>query len=445
MTACRPARLPWFGHAPAFLRDRLGFLQRSARALGDVARLEIGGPTVLLAHPDDARHVLGRREGPYRKSPRLTSAAARALLGESVLTSEGPEHLEQRRLLQPLLGGRGLAERLRPVAARAEEMQTRWRDGEVVDLGAALHRLTRRCALEMLFGEPLVRAHPELEAIVEQRRTYVDRVLASPVPGLDAWPTPARRRFRRGRARLAAIVAEELRRPPTSAIQHSSGAATVRERLAACWHEANRSLTVAAPLFCSAAASLADQLAAVAVAAYETPRHLLAWSLDLLARHPDVQAHLRREAEAAATFDPDRLPYAARVVSEVLRLYPPTWLIVRLAAGDDLLPSGAALRAGTKVYVSPWVLQRDPRWFPEPERFDPERFAGSMRPSAYLPFGLGPRQCIGEGLARAEAVAVLAAILSRWELEPVGAPPRPRPRVALEPAGPVRVRVVRRR
>lgn len=113
---------------------------------------------------------------------------------------------------------------------------------------------------------------------------------------------------------------------------------------------------------------------------------------------------------------------------------------------DDLLPTGVAVAAGTKVYLSsPYVLHRDPRWFAEPERFDPDRFgARSARPAAYIPFGAGGRQCLGEALARAEAVLVLAALLSQWILEPVGdAPARPIARVALEPDAAVRVRVRR--
>lgn len=441
MTASAPRglrRLPFVGHAPAFLRDKLGFLQRCARELGDVAELALGGRTVLLGHPGDVRHVLVSQQTRYGKSPRITGAGARRLLGSSVLTTEGAEHRAQRRLLQSLLGSRMVASLMRTVPRRTSELLAEWRDGDTVDLGEAMHRLVRRCTLEMIFGEHLTQACPEIEAIVETRRTYVDGALSSPLPRLEAWPTPRRHLFLRSRARLTAIVAEAIERGPERRGEDEG----LLELLATAMRE-----SAASP----AAEEIAEQLAAVAVAGYETPRHLLAWTGDQLARHLALQERVQREldellAGVRQPGDLERLAFTSCVVSETLRLYPPTWLIVRVAVENDVLPSGAAIGAGTKVYVSPYVLHRDPRWFADPERFEPERFAaGKTRPAAYLPFGAGPRQCLGETLARTEAVLVLAAILSGWRLEPSSdRPVRPAARIALEPATAIRVRVRRR-
>jgi len=178
------------------------------------------------------------------------------------------------------------------------------------------------------------------------------------------------------------------------------------------------------------------------VPGHETVGDALAWTLDLLARAPAEQKRARG-AFSAGDHEP-----LGRAVDESLRLYPPTWLFHRVAVGADRLPSGATVPAGGTLYVSPWILHRDPRWWPDPERFEPDRFLPARRDDrprhAYIPFGAGPHVCIGDRLARAELITSLGSILSRWSLEPVGAPPLPRAGLTLEPSGPVLVRLVER-
>jgi cytochrome P450 len=186
---------------------------------------------------------------------------------------------------------------------------------------------------------------------------------------------------------------------------------------------------------------------------HRNPAAALAWTLYLLAEHPKVQSQLAREAHEVLTTDGgpagdvSGLAYAQLVFSESLRLYPATWLFVRIACEDVQLPSGTTIASGSKLYLSPFVSHRNPRYYPDPGRFDPERFRPgpelSARPKfAYFPFGGGPRVCMGEGFMRMEAALVLSRLLGRAELR---LPPDQRvellPRIALGPRNGVRVRL----
>jgi cytochrome P450 len=197
-----------------------------------------------------------------------------------------------------------------------------------------------------------------------------------------------------------------------------------------------------------------DEVITFSMTGFETVGEALTWTLFLLARHPEVDAGVA--AEVSADFDPGRvaadrgasLPYSKAVVQESLRLYPPTWIYGRVALGEDTLPSGTSIRAGSKLYLCPYVIHRNPRFWDEPERFDPERFMnGSARGDryAYFPFGGGPRVCIGEQLAMAEMLMVLATIVERHRLTiPADREVAPVPDLTLTPRGGLRMRVERR-
>jgi cytochrome P450 len=185
---------------------------------------------------------------------------------------------------------------------------------------------------------------------------------------------------------------------------------------------------------------------------YETIGDALTWVFYLLCKNPSVAQRMQDEiAEVLGGQSPEaddipKLTYVNQVFSESLRIYPPTWIFVRVANGDDILPSGVQVQAATKIYLSQYISHRDPRWFPEPERFDPERFAVQeieKRPRfTYFPFGGGARVCIGEHLARMEAVMVLAMIVPRFRFELVQLnDPLPQPGITLRPRDGLRVRV----
>jgi cytochrome P450 len=189
-----------------------------------------------------------------------------------------------------------------------------------------------------------------------------------------------------------------------------------------------------------------DEAVTLFFAGHETTAHQLAWTLLLLAEHPEVEAALRAEASEAPAFDRALdLPLLDRTLKETLRLYPPTWVFDR-APVEDVVLGGFRVPAGEAVYVSPFVTQRDPRFFPDPERFDPGRWAGGSEPPklSYLPFGAGPRMCVGQAFAQLEARVVLATLLASGPrlARATSGPVALEPSATLKPRGGLPLRVV---
>ncbi len=420
-----PRGLPLVGHAPAFVRDRLGFLTRCARTYGDVVRLELRGPTYLLASPDDIRHVLVTNRYAYSKTPRLARGRERGFYGDALQTNEGAAHHERRQALNPLFR-RGEIARFAPlVLERTERLLARWRPGSEVDVASDLSALTQEVIQHALFGDR--GDDEELRRAILARKAFQDALFESLLPAPDRWPTRRLARWlwrRRGFDQALAGVADagadggEHLVARMVADHGNGGAALPRHQAAA-------------------------EAAILAITGYETLGDALAWTCHLVATHPEVERRFHEELER------ERMPaYVGQVLAESMRLFPPTWLFVRMAREEDVLPSGFFVPAGTKLYLSQWVTHRDPRWFPQPERFDPERFAegDATRPRhAYFPFGAGTRRCIGEAFALQEGTLVLATILRRVRFEPVpGHPIVPAPGLTLKPKHGIRMRVVAR-
>jgi cytochrome P450 len=195
-----------------------------------------------------------------------------------------------------------------------------------------------------------------------------------------------------------------------------------------------------------------DEGIALGVTGYEPIGESLVWTMWLIACHPEVQAKLHAEAVQYSRQElPDstHLPYTWAVLQESMRLYPPTWLFLRYATLPVTLPSGASVPAGTKLYLSPWIVHRDPRFYEEPLRFRPERFIAPterQRPRlAYFPFGAGVRMCLGTHFTELEGTLILASLIRDFKVSLLSAGPiRPKPRITLQAANPIRVRMERR-
>ncbi len=402
--------LPFLGHALWFWRDTNGFLLRLARAQGEVARFRLGRrEAFLLSHPDHVRRVLVDDAAMFRKGNLMRRA--KRLLGDGLLTSEGEPHRAQRRAVQPVFSRARLATYTAVVPDLAAAATAEWSDGHVVDVAAAMDSLTLAIVVQTLLG-----ADPEpLEADL--------RMLSARGP-LLALP-------------LAGLL-ERLHVPPFA------GAGRAADRL----RDAMRHNVSAAPPL-----NEPYQAMTIFLAGHDTTAAALAWAWHLLATHPAVAARLRRELDDVlgdgdpAPDDCARLPYTSMIFEETLRLYPPIGRIGRRPLRDYVI-AGHRIPAGSPVFLSPFVTQRDPRWWPEANRFDPERWTASAtagRPRfATFPFGAGPRSCIGGAMARMIGVLVIATIAHRWMLHPVTGPtPRIRPILTLKPAGGLRLRAVR--
>jgi cytochrome P450 len=412
-----PGPLRPLADVPAYLRDRLGFFAgRGAAGSGPAVRCRLAGDGYLLTDPEDIRHVLVRNQGNYVKARRLAGPRATYPRPTSLLTSSGTDHRRRRRAMQPLFR-RALAERVAARArANAERLAGSWSGGEVVDVTAATTAIAQRTILETLFGATSDERLEGLAEAVRARRRAIERYLFSIAPLRELVPSPVNLAHVRAVRRLEAAIEEEAR----ARRARPEPADDLLAMLMRTTFDDGTTLTED---------ELRDEVLMIALTGYDSVSEALAWTLHLLADEP------RRP-------DGGRLTAA---VHESLRLFPPTWIFGRVALGHDTLPSGSHVPGAAKVYVSPYVVHRDPGLWPDPDRFDPERFAGGRengRPRyAYFPFGGGSHVCIGETLAMAQIVAVLDALTARHRLVHAGSRAvEPEGGLTLRPKGPLLMR-----
>jgi cytochrome P450 len=423
----------------AFWRDPTGRLTEMARRYGDASCFRFG-PYLefLLVEPELVRAVLQNSRS-FAKGNALQQA--KRVLGEGLLTSEGELHLRQRRLIQPIFHQKRVAGYAETMVSRTERMLERWQPGAAVDVHAEMTRLTLAVVGDTLFGADVEGEAEEIGAALTESLAAVNRLVFPFVgPAMERLPLPSRRRFRHSIARLDATIErliDERRGRP--------GGADLLSMLLEARGEDG------APM---PDRQVRDEAMTLFLAGHETTANLLTWAWYLLSQHPEAEARLQAEVDAVVGSERPRfehvseLEFVRRVVDEALRLYPPAWVIGRRALEDVDLGT-VQVPAGAIVVLSPFVTHRDARWFPEPLRFDPDRWLPASRERipayAFFPFGGGKRICIGESFARVEATLVLATVARRWSLrlEP-GHPVELLPRVTLRPKHGMRMVLARR-
>jgi len=464
-----PRGLPLAGSLFRYLGGQLAFIESAARRHGDVVRFRLGPSDVfLLSHPDDIERVLLRDPDVFVKSRGLERM--KILLGQGLLTSEGAAHLRRRRQVQPAFHRPVLERYGRIMLRRTRALEATWTPGATVDVAAEMRTLALGIAGECFFGA-------ELDAEVEEVRVALDRLIAM-FPRLvlpfaeylEKLPLPSTLRFRREKERLDAIVYrivdDALANGRTAVSDRGSAGRPSDGDVARGGAEGKAEVdpTAGDALALLVAGEggegldreeIRDEVLTLLLAGHETTANALAWTFWLLARNPEAEAELHRELDrvlggrAPTVEDLPRLDAARRVVAEAMRLYPPAWLIGRRAT-EDWDVRGYPVPAGSMVFMSQWVVHRDPRWWPEPERFDPGRWkegeARGRRPRfAYFPFGGGPRVCIGNYFAKMEAALIIATIAQQFELQ--NASDRPLETytsITQRPAHPIYMRVSRR-
>ena len=423
----------------ALQRNPLRFLEGVARH-GDVARFRLGPVFVYLVNdPDLIRSVLVTRADAYHKGRALERA--RRLLGQGLLTSEGALHLRQRRLMQPAFHREriaGYGETMVRYAGRAAE---RWKAGETIDVHKEMVALTLAIVGTTLFDADVEEEADEIGKALTEALELFQRLLMVPYGEfLEKLPIPSTLRFRSVRRRLDATIARliaERRRNPRD-----------RKDLLTLLLLAQDTEGDGGGMTDT---QLRDEAMTIFLAGHETTANAMAWTWHLLSQNPEAEGRLHGELDrvlegrAPGVADLPRLRYTEMVLSESMRLFPPAWILGRRAIVDHEL-GGYRIPAGSIVLLSQWITHRDARYFPDPLRFDPQRFtaeAQAARPKfSYFPFGGGPRVCIGEGFAWMEGVLVLATIARRWRFLPVdGIPVTPAAMITLRPKSGLPMRI----
>jgi cytochrome P450 len=430
------------GNLPEFGRDILGFLGGCACAYGDVVALRLGAwPALLVSRPDLVEEVLAVRYASFRKHTFFFRHVT-AIFGNGLLTSEGDFWLRQRRLASPAFHRERVAAYGEVMAALAERHVEGWRDGERRDVHREMMALTLQIATRTLFGAEVGEGTVQevgraFDVVVEEIAARFRRPFRIP----DGVPTPGNLRYTRGVRRLDRMVYDLIAERRRTGADHGD----LLSMLLRVQDDDGTRMTEG---------QLRDEVITLFLAGHETTALTLSWSWYLLSRHAEARAALEAEVDAVLAgrtpeaADLPRLRYAEAVVSESLRLYPPAYVLGREAV-EDTEVGGFAVPRGTTVYMSPWVLHRDPRYFEDPEAFRPERWLdglGKRLPrGAYLPFGGGPRICIGQSFAMMEGVLLLAAVAQRFRLtlDPDRAV-APFASITLRPQGGVWMRLTRR-
>ena len=437
-SSCARVRgLPFLGVLFSLQRDALGFFTRTLKRHGDRVELRVLGKKVLLlSHPDDLEAVLVNDRDSYGRSDEVRNL--QPIFGNGLLTSEGEMWRKQRRLIQPKFSHATMQGYADVMLQCITAQLARWQPGDVLDMTVEMTRFTRDVVCQTLFGsEPSADA-----ATIANAVTVVFGDLRAEILYLPLWrrfPLPRSRRWNRAVSALHQaiqnMIAERRRSGETRAD-------LLGLLIDACDEDGSTMNDQ----------QILDEVMTMFLAGHETSAVLLSWAVALLATHPEIQEAAAAEVHAVLHGEPLRATHLPQlrlvnaIVQETLRLYPSIWSIGRNVVRDTTL-RGLPIERGTRVWLCTYALHRNPRWFPDPERFDPQRWLeGTARSRfTFLPFGAGPRMCIGQHFATTEAVLGLAAILQRFRLRATeGRMPKMEAWVTLRPRGSVRIQIEQR-
>ncbi|MGB2603246.1 MAG: cytochrome P450 [Candidatus Sulfotelmatobacter sp.] len=432
----------WYAFRKVRPANPIFLFQHLNQTYGDIAHYKLAhNHIVFLNHPDYIREVLVVQNDNFIKE--RTVRRTKMLLGEGMITSEGSVHRAQRLAAQPAFHRQRIGEYAAIMVEEAARTRDSWRGGEQRDIAADMMHLTLNVVARTLFATDLRQEVYELAAAINRIMSRYNFLIMLPAaewlvhlrpPGLAA--------FVRERNRIDAAVYRMIDAHCRSGRDRGS---LLDLMIAASSADHTRADDI------RSRKSLRDQVITIFLAGYETVANALSWTWYLLSENPDCELKFHSELDRVLQGDlpsfetVPRLRYTENVMAESLRLYPPAWAMGRYARNDFALGE-FFLPARTTVLISQFITHRDPRYFPEPLRFDPNRFLpeakGQRTKFTYFPFGAGVRQCIGESFAWMEGVLILATLAQKWKLKLVpGHQIEPQPLITLRPKYGMRMQV----
>jgi cytochrome P450 len=393
-----------------FRRNPIRFVMEATKQYGDFVHFRLGPrDAYLLNHPELIRDFLITDSPNHHRGPLMKRA--RMVMGEGLLTSEEPLHVQQRRMIQPAFHRDRILQYGEAMLECARNLSHSWRDGAEVDIHEEMTRLTLAIVGKSLFGEDFEQDAKRITTAVTDFMGVVKFIFWPFSRLVMALPLPSLLRFRRARRDLDRMI--------WGMIEERSGNTGSRNDLLSTLLEAHGPEPPSQELV----KLVRDECLTLVLAGHETVANALTFAFMLLARHPEIVERLRAEVALVAGDSPltamhfEKLAFTRAVLAEAMRLYPPAWVLARTAKSPYSI-KGHPVKKGSVVFASQYAVHRDPRFFPEPLQFSPERFLNLTHPRfAYFPFGGGPRQCIGEGFAWMEGVLVLATLLRSWDME----------------------------
>lgn len=413
MSVPSPAAWPIVGNSLEYKKNPPIYLQHLAKTYGDICRFRLGKhPCFLFSHPDAIREILVTQAKNLGRS--MGYEWMKAFLGEGLLTSSGTVHQRRRRLAQPAFRNSRIEAYAPYMVTTTQKWIGAWRYGDTVDIHQEMMRLALTIIGQAMFHENLAKLVVEIGEAVDVFMRYWQSNFSPFAKILHALPLSLNREFEEAKSmfysRMESIVQNhrELGKDEGDFLsmlllatdEEGSAALTNRE--------------------------IVEELITITIAGHETTANALSWAWYLLASHRHVAARLEEEVEqvlngrAPGVQDLEQLPYATAVFKETMRLYPPAWSVGRRAISPIVL-ADVEVPVGSMIYMSQYVVHRDPRWWPDPDRFEPDRWLAedqSARPKySYFPFGAGKHMCIGERFAMLEGILLMALIAQKWRFE----------------------------
>jgi cytochrome P450 len=437
--------LPFYYFAKFFDRTNPILLFEYLRKYGRAAHYRmLSSHVILLNDPSDIREVLVDKAHLFIKE--RTQKRMKILLGDGLITADGETHKRHRRIAAPAFHRQRIQAYAATTVDHAAAMRSQWQPGIQIDIAAEMMRLALQITARTLLDTEVT---PEIAAINHEANSvmeiYNDLIAMPRAEDLLRWriPIPVLTRFRKSKAHLDSVVDAMISAKQAESARAASKGRPIGGDLLSMLiaardddpsHPSSQKLN---------SEELRDEVMTIFLAGYETVANALAWTWLLLGQNPEAESRLHAELDTVlqgrlpTLEDLPSLPYTEMVLAESMRLYPPAWAMGRQAT-EDVTIGPYRVPRGTFFFFSQYIVQRDPKYFPDPLTFRPERFtaeAKAQRPKfAYFPFGGGGRQCIGESFAWMEAILVLATLAQRWRLKVVeNHPIAIQPKITLRP------------